>query len=453
MNQKQFDGLVKWMQSECANYFPFYAAAAYKMENVLDPHVNTAQTDGRKIYWSPTFLSTLSQYGALAVFLEELTHCIAGHLWRAPGETANNPALFDLWNLACDQVIHDILDAYADELRQVGITAPWTRPDLNRVVSKEVIISEERLYEILRAAFLSQKSQDGRKTQDGTGGKTESGNSPNTSGEPVSIDKRAEKAKEDAEQVGIEMGQLMSTDLLKRGLPGKFVQIDERDKQALEREWLEILRIGIEAHCEQLGIPGFSPFGFLGMFRNRQDVKLQIPWYVQLIDMLQTRTYDWYKPNKYYEDSGLIVMGEDTIINERPTLAIAIDVSGSISNMLYSAFIKGAQEIVNTTNPRKTYFYTCDACIRTKHEFEGKFTVPEPVLSGGGTDFRPVFMKIAEVESQEHLDLIMYFTDLQGVFPDTPPKAPVYWIAPEYSILPASKNVPFGDVLPINYVC
>jgi len=65
----------------------------------------------------------------------------------------------------------------------------------------------------------------------------------------------------------------------------------------------------------------------------------------------------------------------------------------------------------------------------------------------GGTNFRPVFEWIlddpAELDGQP--DALIYCTDGYGSFPKDEPHFPVVWIATQH----ASKNFPFGDVIPL----
>ena len=64
------------------------------------------------------------------------------------------------------------------------------------------------------------------------------------------------------------------------------------------------------------------------------------------------------------------------------------------------------------------------------------------VGGGGGTDFRPVFEAIEK--SGIIPDVLVYFTDGYGTFPDKEPSYPVIWasITPGYAY-------PFGEVVDV----
>ncbi|NOR58858.1 MAG: hypothetical protein GQ474_10090, partial [Sulfurimonas sp.] len=57
----------------------------------------------------------------------------------------------------------------------------------------------------------------------------------------------------------------------------------------------------------------------------------------------------------------------------------------------------------------------------------------------GATDFRPVFDFIEE--RVEDTKLLLYFSDLDGTFPNKAPSYDVKWIAPK------ELEVPFGEVI------
>jgi predicted metal-dependent peptidase len=58
---------------------------------------------------------------------------------------------------------------------------------------------------------------------------------------------------------------------------------------------------------------------------------------------------------------------------------------------------------------------------------------------GGGTDFRPVFDRIAE--EPEPPNALVYLTDLYGSFPDQAPAYPVIWAANN------DQTGPFGETV------
>ena len=64
------------------------------------------------------------------------------------------------------------------------------------------------------------------------------------------------------------------------------------------------------------------------------------------------------------------------------------------------------------------------------------------ILGGGGTNFRPPFEWI---ENQDRMpDLLIYFTDARGIFPQQEPMYPVLWL------VKGQATVPFGQRVQLN---
>ena len=64
------------------------------------------------------------------------------------------------------------------------------------------------------------------------------------------------------------------------------------------------------------------------------------------------------------------------------------------------------------------------------------------IRGGGGTNFKPAFNWVEEQDSNP--DLLMYFTDAEGVFPEAEPMYPVLWL------VKGKENVPFGQRIQLN---
>jgi predicted metal-dependent peptidase len=61
------------------------------------------------------------------------------------------------------------------------------------------------------------------------------------------------------------------------------------------------------------------------------------------------------------------------------------------------------------------------------------------IKGGGATDFRAVF-EFVERELED-TKLLLYFSDLDGIFPKNEPNYAVKWVSPKEA------NVPFGEVI------
>ena len=128
---------------------------------------------------------------------------------------------------------------------------------------------------------------------------------------------------------------------------------------------------------------------------------------------------------------------------ETVTLGLAIDTSGSQSDEDIRRSLSEIKGVLSTV-AGKLYILLCDSEVTEVKEIDiRQFDdfVNEIHVSRGGTDFKPVFYKIAE----ENLPIraLLYFTDGDGDFPETAPDYPVVWISNRNK----KEHYPFGAVV------
>lgn len=120
-------------------------------------------------------------------------------------------------------------------------------------------------------------------------------------------------------------------------------------------------------------------------------------------------------------------------------LAIAIDSSGSVDEVLLSQFVAEIESITELFGSYGIELLVCDDRIRSHERFENGENITYTLLGGGGTDFTPVFESIESWMNPPKL--LVYFTDLDGRFPSYEPHYETLWIAPH------RLDVPFGRVI------
>jgi len=129
-------------------------------------------------------------------------------------------------------------------------------------------------------------------------------------------------------------------------------------------------------------------------------------------------------------------------------VVVAIDTSASMSSMLLQRILAEIDEMRRQWSGQLTIL-DCDAAVQNVRVFEPF----DPVdfdsfgLKGrGGTSFEPVFDWL-ETQSESMTgpapDVLIYFTDGYGTYPEDPPDLPVCWIMPDSS----AGEVPFGQLI------
>lgn len=152
--------------------------------------------------------------------------------------------------------------------------------------------------------------------------------------------------------------------------------------------------------------------------------------------------YNWTRPNPRYLHSGFIL--PSLISDELRPLVVAIDTSGSIDHDLLAEFAAECTGILETFNTTIHVLYI-DSELQHREEFtQDNLPVKFDARGGGGTDFRPAFDFANAPEGTDAPAALIYFTDLEGTFPDRAPDYPVLWIDfnPWRRITP-----PFGEVV------
>jgi predicted metal-dependent peptidase len=125
----------------------------------------------------------------------------------------------------------------------------------------------------------------------------------------------------------------------------------------------------------------------------------------------------------------------------------AIDNSGSMSEQDLGRVLSELDRLRALAECRLTVIQ-CDAAIQTIASFEpwdlAQVDFSRMTTRGrGGTDFRPVFDRIAREHQLQSPDALIYATDGYGTFPSDPPQFPCVWIVPAHG----QASFPFGEVI------
>lgn len=116
------------------NTSPFFASLALFAESIITEDIETAATDGRRLFFNPKFMAQHTPAEQLGVLVHELLHAALRHVIRRHG------ALPELWNIAADIVVNGIID------QTQGLTLPKSAVRDEKLSQ----FSVEEVYEILR---------------------------------------------------------------------------------------------------------------------------------------------------------------------------------------------------------------------------------------------------------------------------------------------------------------
>lgn len=380
---------------------PFIGALLMRLDlvPVRDERLDTAATDGDRIYVDIDFYMKLKSDERLFVLAHEAWHCALIHFMRRGNR------IRERFNIAADLEIHFIL---TDE----GLKAPFVLPHNPRWKG----LSAEEIYERIPEKALRQEMDGGGSVCGSGSGLSAGKESENIKGQGngQGFDKHLEKGDKDGDSEGdSKSGKGRDADYSPEVKPGAEERCRERLTAAVQQ--YERTR-------------GSLPAGLAGLVEA--ILKPEIGW-KELLAQFVTNCYGgsrrWLPPARRHVWKGLYLQSQRT---ERLRAIVAIDTSGSTGGDLPKFF----SELVALLNSFGSYELTviqCDAAIGKVETFDDcnlldpdrKWEVP----GGGGTDFRPVFNYIDE-HSELDPNLLIFFTDGLGTYPKRPPPYPVMWL-------------------------
>lgn len=155
---------------------------------------------------------------------------------------------------------------------------------------------------------------------------------------------------------------------------------------------------------------GSIPIYVEGMIKSLKSSKGERPWNLYLKKLMGTVEANKKKTTtrrNRRQPSRLDLRGE--LRGHKAEIAVAIDISGSISDEEFKQAIKEVLSIVKNHNQEITII-ECDKEIRRAYKVKSIKDVKDRITTGGGTEFTPVF----EYANNKKLNLLVYFTDGKG---------------------------------------
>ncbi len=390
---------------------PFLGALVLRLPLVMaDPDwCTTTATDARKFYYNPEYIEQLTLSETQFTLAHEALHCALSHFARREHRIKHR------WDIACDYAINpllmkDGLDAPPGSLFERsydGMTAEEIYPYIEDNENEETL--DQHLYD---------KPDNQQRSQD-------------HSQEPPP----PPPEQKDDEESGASPQQ--QPDENTQGAPQPPpLSHDEQDN--LSVQWQQRLA-GAAQQAMQAG-------KLSGDMARLVDflIQPQLPWRMLLaryMTALARDDYSYTRPSTRRGDPAIF----PSLRSSQVDVAIVIDTSGSISESEMKEFITEIDAIKGQMRAR-ILLHACDAEMDENGPwmFEPweEFSLPADIKGGGGTNFRPVFEWAETLDRAP--DLLIYFTDAEGRFPDAAPYYPVIWL------VKGKQPVPWGQRIQLN---
>ena len=344
---------------------PFYGGLAMSLRDVIDLSIPSAATDGNSIRWNPDFVDTLTNEELRFVLLHETLHCAHQHLWRLPADQRGNIAGDHEINLTLQQIS--------------GIKMPadgLADPQYRGMACEEIL-----------ARLPDDEEQEGASDPCGTF---------TAPGEPEPGD-----GNDDKDSAG------------------------NQSSQSLKDDWEQRVVQAVQA-TQALGqgdVPG-------DMQRHLEKLRHQpVDWRRETVDFAHDVTStrnDWSRSARRHVCQPVIYPRRRT--DDIGTIIFARDTSGSITDKIASEYSALITDCVSELGCRGLVI-DCDSRIQAEYDISDHEPCPLTAKGGGGTDFRPVFDRAAELMALgESISGIVYLTDMYGDFP-AESDIPTLWLA------------------------
>ncbi|CAA6803625.1 MAG: Unknown protein [uncultured Thiotrichaceae bacterium] len=415
----------------------------------------TTGTDAKKFYYNPEFIAALKPSETQFILAHEALHCALSHFSRREHRIKHR------WDLACDYAINPILVAE-------GLTPPAGAPILREYEG----MSAEEIYPCIddndMSESLDQHLYD-KEDQFSEGGQSSSENPldtskgegdpppPNNSDDdeekqpPPPDEQQGDSEPEQQEQEGAGSGEdpddsseedagnspVQKYDQDEGGTPPP-PPLQQQEAEELTLQWQQRLA-GAAQQAQQAG-------KMTAIMKRLVEgiLQPQLPWRMLLARFMSSIAKDDYsytRPSTRRGDPAIYPSLKSTQINA----VIGIDVSGSVGNKELQEFVSEINAIKGQVRARITLL-ACDSELidGSPYIFEPweEVTMPTEVKGGGSTSFRPVF-DWANAQDQAP-DIVIYFTDAWGKFPDFEPAYPTIWL------VKGKQNVPWGQRIQLN---
>ena len=341
---------------------PFFGNLATRMKLVdASEWCNTLATDGRTFYYNNGFVNKLNPKEAEFGFAHEVLHNVFDHMGRRDGR---DPTLS---NIAADYAANQILK---DE--RIGVVPSFIKifqDDKYRGKSYEEIYSE--LYEKaekIDIGSLGELLDDHLDGEDGDGdGDGDDDNNGKGKGRPKLTAEEKKQIRDEIKEAVMAAAQSAGAGRVPAGIRRMISDFTEP-----KMDWRQILRMNIQS-----------------IFKSN---------------------FSFARPNRKSQHSGAILpgmMNEDTI-----DVSVAIDMSGSISDVMAKDFISEVKGIMDEYRDFKLDLWCFDTEVYNYARFSGDNAddiMSYEVKGGGGTDFDAnyEFMKREDINPKRFI----MFTD------------------------------------------
>ncbi len=374
----------------------------------------TTATDARHFYYNPDYIARLTLDQTQFVLAHEAMHCALSHFNR------RNHRQKHRWDVACDYAVNMILD---DE-RMAGPENALMNATYRGLTAEEIypVLHEDPPEETMDQHLFD----DSGSGQGGEGEPEDNEAGQDDNGEGEQSEDGGETEPADPESAD-------RAEANEQSAPPP----PPMDPDRLDEQWQGRLAAAAQA-ARQAGKLSSSMMRLVD-----QLLAPKLPWRAMLARYMMNAARDDYSFQRTSRREGEAMMPR--LYSQSVRVAVALDTSGSIGDDELREFLTEIDALKAQVRAEVT-LHACDDKLAEggpwRFAMWETLDLPEGILGGGGTDFRPVFDWLAGDRAEP--DLLVYFTDAEGRFPELEPRFPVVWL------VKGKAPVPFGVRIQLN---
>lgn len=429
---------------------PFFGLLAQHVELCIDPDVNTACTDGEKIYFGQEFSKSIDNEQLYFVFFHELMHIVYKHCFRS--ENLNN----HLYNIAADIVINSaILDELnLDDIYIHGSALMHKTPDEEEGRN----YTAEEVYAMLCDEIDKNGSLDNLISANdanndyggNSNGSRGSKNDNNSKNGRNSYSKSTNDLNDDSNNFDDMSGGGSSFD--ESELDDFFFDDHSRwceseSNELNEAKWQQRIFDTVKVLESSKG------YGSVPSLAKRMVEEIKNPpidWRAVLNNFIQSDVYDYSfaPPDRRYAESGFFLPDFNEREDKIENIWIAVDSSGSVSDKQLALALNEISSAIEQYNGKFSGWISFfDYYVTKPQAFDGLDDIKRLNLyGGGGTSFVNIF-KAKKEYFEEELSCIIIITDGYAPWPkeEEADGVPVLWLFNNLKVTP-----PWGIVARMN---
>jgi len=410
---------------------PFLGALVLRLPMVLakDGWCETTFSNGKKLYYNEHYIDALSPEQTQFALAHEALHCALSHFARRQNRVQHR------WDMACDLAINPMLI-------NDGMTPPadalYLRQYDNMTAEEIYPCLEDNDNDQERELEQEMKEDSDNNQDEGEGGVGDKEDQH----EGDQQKQKSDSAGQGQEDGGVRQENSESGDGKGKGQRPPEEQ-GEGEPDPLTPQEIETLSTQWQQRMASAAMQALTAGKLGGAMARMVDHLLQpkLPWRMLLaryMTMIARDDYTYSRPSSRRGDPVIYPSLRSSQLN----IVVALDTSGSIGDKEISEFV-GEVNAIKSQLRAKITLLACDSALAkgAPWTFEAweEFKLPEKFQGGGGTSFVPVFEWADEQDLAP--DLVVYFTDAQGQFPEHEPAYPVTWLVKGKTAVPWGQRV------------